>query len=53
MDRGLWTDKDYEQAVAYVLNNPIAAGIVADWREYPLLGGHLIDALDDGGTTIG
>ena len=27
-----------QQAMAYVVNNPVRAGLVADWREYPFTG---------------
>ncbi|HEY7036536.1 MAG TPA: transposase [Thermomicrobiales bacterium] len=47
IDRGLWTTQDYDRAVDYVLNNPVKAGIVADWQEYPLLGGSLLRNDDD------
>lgn len=38
-DRGLRTPHDYDLAFTYVLENPVRAGLVADWSEYPHLGG--------------
>lgn len=40
-DHGLRTAKDYEDAVAYVFNNPVAAGLAERWEDYPLIGGPL------------
>ena len=40
-DHGLRTTRDYDEAVAYVFNNPVAAGLTNSWEEYPLLGGPL------------
>jgi len=42
-DRSIRSPADHDRAVAYVLHNPVRAGLVADWRDYPLLGGALID----------
>ncbi len=47
IDRGLWTLRDYEAAVEYVLHNPVKAGIVANWQEYSLMGGSPIDGRGD------
>ena len=35
-DRYIRSPKHYDQALAYIINNPVKAGIVDDWREYPL-----------------
>jgi putative transposase len=37
-DRFLRADEQVEQAVAYVLNNPVRAGLVSEWRQYPYAG---------------
>jgi REP element-mobilizing transposase RayT len=42
-DRGIRTPNDYERAVAYVLDNPVRAGLVEDWLDYPFHGGTLLE----------
>ena len=42
-DHFLRQDEDLERAVSYVLNNPVRAGIVDDWRTYPFCGSLLHD----------
>ncbi len=37
-DHFLRQDEDVEIAVRYVLNNPVRAGLVREWREYPFSG---------------
>ena len=37
-DRLLRADEPLEAAVEYVLNNPVRAGLVSAWREYPYCG---------------
>jgi hypothetical protein len=32
-----------DDLMAYIVANPVDAGLVADWRAYPWLGGTLID----------
>ena len=41
-DRRMRTPGDYERAAAYVLTNPVRAGLVEDWADYPHLGGALV-----------
>jgi putative transposase len=42
-DRGIRTAKEFDEAVTYILENPVRAGLVEDWRDYPLFGGALLD----------
>jgi putative transposase len=42
-DHFLRQDEDLERAVSYVLNNPVRAGIVDDWRAYPFSGSLVYD----------
>jgi len=37
-DRFLRSDEDLRQAVEYVLHNPVVAGLVEHWRDYPFAG---------------
>ncbi len=37
-DRVIWHDDSPLAAIRYVLNNPVRAGLVKDWREYPYAG---------------
>jgi REP element-mobilizing transposase RayT len=41
-DHGLRTERDYTETIRYILENPVRAGIVADWGDYPHIGGALI-----------
>ncbi|MGH2535381.1 MAG: REP-associated tyrosine transposase [Thermomicrobiales bacterium] len=45
-DHGLRTARDYEETVRYVLENPVRAGLVEDWADYPFIGGALIGPPD-------
>jgi REP element-mobilizing transposase RayT len=38
-DHGLREPQDFEGAVEYILFNPVKAGLVTDWLDYPLLAG--------------
>ena len=38
-DRGLRTANAYDDTLTYLLNNPVRAGLVTDWTDYPFLGG--------------
>ena len=38
-DRGLRTWADVNEAIQYVLDNPVRAGLVEEWRAYPWSGG--------------
>lgn len=42
-DHGIRGPEDYEPTITYILNNPVRAGLVESWEEYPLLGGAVID----------
>jgi len=42
-DRGLRTTRDIEVTVAYVLDNPVRAGLVETWGTYPHLFGIMVD----------
>ena len=41
-DHGVRGPSDYEATVAYLLHNPVKAGIVVDWEDYPWLIGSII-----------
>ena len=41
-DEGLRTPKAYEDAATYILDNPVLAGLVTDWADYPFIGGTLL-----------
>jgi REP element-mobilizing transposase RayT len=41
-DRGRRTPQDYDAATHYILENPIEAGLVDAWENYPLIGGALV-----------
>ena len=41
-DRGLHTARDMQATAAYVLDNPVRAGLVESWEAYPHLFGSLI-----------
>jgi REP element-mobilizing transposase RayT len=41
-DQGLRTETAVTEAVRYVLNNPIMAGLVERWEEYDLVAGTLV-----------
>ena len=47
-DHGLRHPNDYERAAAYILNNPVRAGLVDDWIDYPFVGGVLVDTASSG-----
>ncbi len=38
-DHGLREPRDFEAAVEYILFNPVKAGLVSNWEDYPLLAG--------------
>ena len=42
-DRGLRTTRDVEAAVAYVLDNPVRAGLTDSWEAYPHMVGNVVD----------
>ena len=35
VDRVLRCSEKLDEKIAYILNNPVRGGIVADWKEYP------------------
>jgi len=43
-------DEPFEAMVNYVLHNPVRAGLVSDWQEYPFSGSLTLDLHDDRGT---
>jgi len=43
-DRGLRTTRDIETTFAYVLDNPVRAGLVESWETYSYLFGSMVDA---------
>ncbi len=30
-------EREYERILAYIVNNPVKAGLVEDWREWPYM----------------
>jgi putative transposase len=42
-DHGVRRSERMDDLMAYIVANPVHAGLVADWRAYPWLGGTLID----------
>ncbi len=42
-DHGLRGDEGLIETALYILNNPVRAGLVEDWRQYPLCGSTLWD----------
>lgn len=42
-DVGLRDVHGFERAITYVLENPVNAGLCADWSQYPLTGGSLVE----------
>jgi REP element-mobilizing transposase RayT len=41
-DHGIRGSRDLEATIAYIVNNPVKAGIVKEWEEYPYIAGTLI-----------
>ena len=42
-DRGIRTERDTDEAIGYILKNPVDEGLVSEWTEYPWIGGTLLD----------
>ncbi|HKG26275.1 MAG TPA: transposase [Thermomicrobiales bacterium] len=42
-DHGIRGGRDFDETVRYIVENPVKAGLVEDWREYPFTGGALIE----------
>jgi putative transposase len=42
-DRGIRTEQQMDEAIAYVFRNPVDEGLAADWTEYVWIGGELVD----------
>jgi hypothetical protein len=42
----LRTAVDHEAAVKYVIENPVRAGLVPSWQDYPFVGGALVRPKD-------
>lgn len=40
-------DEDIRAVARYILNNPVRAGLVRDFRDYPYLGSFVYNSLDD------
>jgi hypothetical protein len=34
-DRSIRDQEEWERVIAYVLNNPVKAGLVTDWQDWP------------------
>lgn len=41
-DRGLRGAKAFDEAVAYVIANPVRAGLVEQWEDYPYIAGAVV-----------
>ncbi len=41
-DHILRTDAEIEPQIAYIMNNPVEAGLVEEAHEYPFLGGEIV-----------
>jgi putative transposase len=41
-DHGVRDIQGFEAIATYIFNNPVEAGLVADWESYPLFGGRLV-----------
>jgi putative transposase len=41
-DRGIRNDQEYQETMRYVLENPVRAGLVEDWIDYPFVGGAIL-----------
>jgi putative transposase len=42
-DRGIRSERDMANAIAYVFRNPVDEGLVTDWSEYKWIGGMLVE----------
>ena len=42
-DHGIRGSRDFDETVRYIVENPVKAGLVEDWAEYPFVGGALIE----------
>ncbi len=42
-DHGVRDIPDFEAIATYIFNNPVKAGLVAEWESYPLFGGTMVD----------
>jgi REP element-mobilizing transposase RayT len=42
-DHGVRRTEKMDEVVKYILENPQVAGLVGDWRDYPWIGGSLIE----------
>jgi putative transposase len=47
-DHVLRRQEAIEDVARYVLENPVRAGLVQDWNEYPFIGGVFVDEASDG-----
>jgi REP element-mobilizing transposase RayT len=44
-DHVIRSDESLETHVMYIVTNPVRAGVVGNWWEYPYLGGTMVEAL--------
>lgn len=42
-DKGIREHQVLDHWITYILDNPVRAGLVADWADYPWIGGSLLD----------
>ena len=42
-DRVIRSDREYESKIRYILGNPVRAGLVSSWRDYPYKGSTVYD----------
>jgi REP element-mobilizing transposase RayT len=42
-DHGIRGRRDFNEAIRYIVENPVKAGLVEDWADYPFTGGALIE----------
>jgi REP element-mobilizing transposase RayT len=42
-DHGIRTADDFETIASYVIDNPVRAGIVDEWEDYPFVGGAITE----------
>jgi REP element-mobilizing transposase RayT len=45
-DRGGRDIPDFEAIAAYIFNNPVEAGLAAEWESYPLFGGTMVSSMN-------
>jgi REP element-mobilizing transposase RayT len=45
-DSGVRRAEDMDELISYILQNPVKAGLVAEWQEYRWIGGTLIESVE-------